>query len=52
MNKWNGQAAPNNNQKSSDMDPGIKAACVEIKGLSKEGVSDMKTENEIRNLNL
>lgn len=53
MDKWNEQAAPNNSQKASDMAPGSEAASeMHIKDISKEQISHMKTENEIRRQNL
>ncbi|WP_180954484.1 hypothetical protein [Bacillus sp. V5-8f] len=52
MDKWNSQAAQNNNQKSSDIAPATDAASdMSIEGIAQEGVSDMKTENEVRRLN-
>lgn len=49
MDKWNEQAAPNNNQKASDMSSEKEA---HIKGVSDEEINDMKTENEVRKQNI
>ncbi|CAH0347131.1 MULTISPECIES: hypothetical protein [unclassified Bacillus (in: firmicutes)] len=49
MDKWNEQAAPNNNQKANDMSLERGA---QIKGVSDEEINDMKTENEVRKQNL
>jgi hypothetical protein len=52
MDKWNEQAAPNNNQKASDMAPGSEAASqMKMKGAPKEEINDMKTENDVRRQN-
>ncbi|MDQ0217792.1 hypothetical protein [Peribacillus cavernae] len=53
MKKWNEQAAPNNNLKSSDIAPGSEQASeMSIKGVSQEEASHIKTENEVRRQNL
>lgn len=51
MNKWNEEAAPNNNLKASDMDSSYSGSPKPAGKMSEEQLNDRKIENEIRKQN-
>lgn len=52
MDKWNRQASPNNNGKSSDMDWSFKGSSKTTPGkISEKELNNKKIENELKEQN-
>ncbi|WP_409301033.1 hypothetical protein [Peribacillus sp. SCS-155] len=53
MDKWNDQAAPNNNLPPSSMEPENHASKrMEIEGMPEDVIEEKRTEVDIRSANL
>ncbi|WP_179890960.1 hypothetical protein [Bacillus sp. AFS017274] len=53
MAKWNEQAAPNNNLRASDLNPGeADKAKMDSKTIDGDQLNDLKIQREIRNQNI